>query len=61
MRNYYTAPRFDEHAFDGYKNLNHPVSVRYMGLDRWESPGLTFLKEHLLERQCTWRNSRDAA
>lgn len=38
-RDYYTAPAFDQHQF---QVRSRPVSVRYMGLDRWDTTGLSF-------------------
>jgi len=40
LRNYYTKPKFDECQFADMGI--QPVSVRYMGLDRWDTPGLGF-------------------
>jgi hypothetical protein len=37
-----SALRFDNHQFEGFAHDKRPVGVRYMGLDRWDSTGLSF-------------------
>jgi hypothetical protein len=39
--NTHNTLNFDGHQFEGLRTT-FAVSARYMGLDRWESPGLTF-------------------